>query len=104
VFELKHLLEEDIITILTRALKDKERGFGNVKIDITPEALSHIAKSSDGDARKALSALEIAVLTTQPDKDGIIKIDTKIAEESIQKNTLSMTDQEMNIMTLLQLL
>lgn len=85
VFELKHLLEEDIITILTRALKDKERGFGNVKIDITPEALSHIAKSSDGDARKALSALEIAVLTTQPDKDGIIKIDTKIAEESIQK-------------------
>lgn len=85
VFELKHLLEEDIITILTRALKDKERGFGNVKIDITPEALSHIAKSSDGDARKALSALEIAVLTTQSDKDGIIKIDTKIAEESIQK-------------------
>jgi len=48
--------------------------------------------------------LKIAVLTTQPDKDGIIKIDTKIAEESIQKNTLSMTDQEMNIMTLLQLL
>ncbi|MGB9711246.1 MAG: replication-associated recombination protein A [Thermodesulfovibrio sp.] len=85
VFELKPLTEQEIITILKRALSDKERGFGELKIEITPEALLHLAKSSEGDARKALSALEIAVLTTQPDSAGIIRIDTKIAEESIQK-------------------
>ncbi|MDW7971648.1 MAG: replication-associated recombination protein A [Thermodesulfovibrio sp.] len=85
VFELKPLTEQEIITILKRALNDKERGFGSLKIDITSEALSHIAKFSDGDARKALSALEIAVLTTEPDKDGVIRIDINVAEESIQK-------------------
>lgn len=85
VFELKPLTEQEIITILKRALVDTERGFGSLKVEITSEALSHLAKSSDGDARKALSALEIAVLTTEPDKDGIIRIDTKVAEESIQK-------------------
>ncbi|WP_353683243.1 replication-associated recombination protein A [Thermodesulfovibrio sp. 3907-1M] len=85
VFELKPLTEEEIITILKRALIDKERGFGDLKIEITDEAMSHIAKSSDGDARKALSAIEIAVLTTEPDEDGVIRIDIRIAEESIQK-------------------
>lgn len=85
VFELKPLSEQEITTILKTALNDTERGFGNLKIEITPEALLHLAKSSDGDARKALSALEIAVLTTEPDKDGTIRIDIKIAEESIQK-------------------
>lgn len=85
VFELKSLTEQDIITILSRAISDKDSGFGSLKIEITPEALSHLAKSSDGDARKALSALEIAVLTTEPDREGIIRIDTKIVEESIQK-------------------
>lgn len=85
IFELKPLSEEEIILILKRALSDKERGLGKLNIRITEEAIHHIAKSSDGDARKALSALEIAALTTQPDKDGIINIDLKIAEESIQK-------------------
>ncbi|GAB5045752.1 replication-associated recombination protein A [Thermodesulfovibrio sp. TK110] len=85
VFELKPLTEEEIITILKRALSDKERGFGDLKIEISDEALLHLAKSSDGDARKALSAIEIAVLTTEPDKDGFIRIDIKIAEETIQK-------------------
>uniref|UniRef100_A0A7C4AJ35 Replication-associated recombination protein A n=1 Tax=Thermodesulfovibrio aggregans TaxID=86166 RepID=A0A7C4AJ35_9BACT len=85
VFELKPLSEKEIITIIKRALTDKERGFGRLKIEITDEAMSHLAKASDGDARKALSALEIAVLTTEPDRNGIIRIDTEIAEESIQK-------------------
>lgn len=85
VFELKPLTEQEIITILKRAIVDTERGFGSLKVEITSEALSHLAKSSDGDARKALSALEIAVLTTEPDKEGVIRIDIKVAEESIQK-------------------
>lgn len=85
IFELKPLSEDEIITILKRALSDKERGFGNLKVDITEKAMFHFAKSCDGDARKALSALEIAVLTTKPDEKGVIRIDTEIAEESIQK-------------------
>lgn len=85
VFELKPLSEEEIIKILKNSLIDKERGLGNLNIKITDEALYHIAKSSDGDARKALSALEIAILTTSPDKNGNIIIDVNIAEESIQK-------------------
>lgn len=85
VFELKPLSEQEIISIIKRALTDKERGFGSLKIEITEEAIYHLAKASDGDARKALSALEIAVLTTEPGSDGIVRIDIKIAEESIQK-------------------
>lgn len=85
VFELKPLSEEEIMRILKNALMDKERGLGNLNIRITEEALEHIAKSSDGDARKALSALEIAAFTTPPDKNSNIFIDVNIAEESIQK-------------------
>lgn len=85
IFELKQLEEEEIFTILKRALTDKERGLGRLKININDEAIRHIAKFAEGDARKALSALEIAIMTTAPKKDGIIKIDLKIAEESIQK-------------------
>jgi len=85
VFELKPLSKEEIIKILHRALSDKERGLGHLNIKITDEALYHIAKFSDGDARKALSVLEIAVLTTKPDEGGYINIDIKTVQESIQK-------------------
>ncbi|MEW6419735.1 MAG: replication-associated recombination protein A [Nitrospirota bacterium] len=88
VFELKPLTEEDILKVLNNALQDKERGFGNLNIIADEDALKHIARMSDGDARKALSALEIAALTTDPDKDGNIKITVRIAEESIQKKVI----------------
>ena len=88
VFEFKPLKEEDIAGILKRVLKDKERGLGNLKLKIDEAALSHIAKLSDGDARRALNALEIGVLTTKPDKDGNIHFTLKVAEESIQKKAV----------------
>ena len=88
VFEFKRLEETDIAELLLKALKDKERGFGNIDVDIDRKALEHIAKMSDGDARKALGALEIAVLTTPIEKDGSIKITVSVAEESIQKKTI----------------
>jgi putative ATPase len=88
VFELKPLSEADIVTVLRSAIEDKERGFGSSDIAIEEGALSHIAKMSDGDARKALSSLEIAILTTRPDKDGAIRITVGIAEESIQKKAI----------------
>lgn len=88
IFELKPLNEEDILKILNNAINDKERGLGDVDINIDDDALKHIAKMSNGDARKALSALELAALTSKPDEKGIIKIDLKTAEESIQKKAI----------------
>lgn len=88
VFELKPLSREDLLLILKNALTDKEKGLGNLKIIAEQGSLEHIAKMSDGDARKALSALEIAVLTTQPDEKGEIVITKGTAEESIQKKAV----------------
>lgn len=88
VFELKPLTEEDILQVLNNALHDSERGLGNLTINADENSFKHIAKMSDGDARRALSALEIAALTTEPDKDGSINITIQIAEESIQKKVI----------------
>ena len=88
VFELKPLSEDDILRVLHNALSDKERGLGNLKVDIAEDALKHLSKISDGDARRGLSALEVAALTTPVNENGIIKIDLKTAEESIQKKAL----------------
>jgi putative ATPase len=88
IFELKPLSEEDILSILRRALDDRERGLGNFNIVADEEALKHIARMSDGDARKALSALEIAALTTPPEGNGGISITVPVAEESIQRKVV----------------
>lgn len=88
IFELKPLSQEDIINILNRALNDKERGLGKFKVKMDKEALNHLAKVCDGDARRALNALEVGVLTTKADKDKIINFNLKTAEESIQKKAV----------------
>ncbi len=88
VFELKHLTSDDILKIMKNALADRERGLGKMNIVADQDALMHIAKMSDGDGRKALSALEIAALTTQPGADGSVKITLTVAEESIQKKVV----------------
>jgi len=88
IFELKPLSEEALLGILHNTLQDKERGLGNMKIAADERALVHIARMSDGDARKALSALEIAALTTAPDEKGTVSITLEIAEESIQKKVV----------------
>src|SRR5437867_7201609 len=88
IFELRPLTEEDLFGLLQRALKDEERGLGFMKIRADDSALRHLAKISDGDARKALNALEIAALTTSPGGDGVIQIDLATAEQSIQKKAV----------------
>ncbi len=85
IFEFKHLSKTDIKNALLMALKDKERGFGNMDIKFNEDAMDHIVSVASGDVRSALNALELAVLTTKPDKDGNVVIDLNIAEESIQK-------------------
>jgi putative ATPase len=88
IFELKPLSEENILKILGNALSDRERGLGYLKICVEENALQHMARMSDGDGRKALSALEIAVLTTAPAEDGCIHLTLSVAEESIQKKVV----------------
>ncbi len=88
VFEFKPLEEEDILRALNKALRNEEKGFGKTKVHADEEALRHLAKISDGDLRKALGALEIAVLTTLPDKNGTVNLTLKEAEESIQKKAI----------------
>src|SRR4030043_748106 len=85
VFQFKPRSKEELLIVIKRAIEDKERGFGNLRIEANEDALQHIAEMSDGDARKSLSALEIAALTTPPDHNGQIRKTIELAEESIQK-------------------
>lgn len=89
VFELKRLSEENIVKALKRALADKEKGLGNYDLEITEQAVLHIARASAGDLRVAYNALELAALTTPPDGNGKITVTLKDAEESIQQKALS---------------
>ena len=88
VFQLEPLPPKNLVALQKRALEDEERGFGKLKIAIAEDALEHLAITADGDARRCLNALEIAVVTTAPGEDGVIRIDRAIAEESIQKKAV----------------
>jgi putative ATPase len=88
IFELRPLTEEELLELLRRALVDPERGLGHMKLRVEEDAIKHLAKVSDGDARKALNALEIAALTTSPGDDGFIQITIDVAAQSIQKKAI----------------
>jgi len=94
IFELKRLEEDDIKAIIKNAIKDKERGLGTKRIDIEDKALNFLAKISDGDARKALNALEVGSLTTPQDNKGKIRYTVAVAEESIQKKCVTYDKDE----------
>src|SRR3989440_7858486 len=94
IFELRPLTEEELHALLGRALADKPRGLGELRIETEDAALRHLAKLSDGDARKALNALEIAALTTAPDPQGIIHIGLEVAEQSIQRKAIVYDDED----------
>ena len=88
VFQLEPLTVEQLEELIDRALTDKERGLGNYKVRIDHDARRHLAKISDGDARKCLNALEIGVLTTSAESDGLINFTVAVAEESIQQKAI----------------
>lgn len=88
IFELKPLTEENLLQLLHSALTDKERGLGLMKITAEEAALRLIASLANGDARKALNSLELAVLTTPPDPNGVIHLTVAVAEQSIQKKAV----------------
>jgi len=88
VFELQPLSEAELLLLLQRALADPERGLGALNVQAEEAALRHLAKVADGDARKALSSLEIAALTTPAGADGRVRIDLAVAEQSIQRKAV----------------
>jgi putative ATPase len=88
VFQLEPLTIEQLEQLIDRALADKERGLGDYKVKIENNARRHLAKLSDGDARKALNALEIGILTTPADAKGVIHFTIPVAEESIQQKAV----------------
>lgn len=88
IFQFKSLSTESTLALMQRALRDEERGYGARKIEITPDALEHLADVSGGDARTALNALELAVESTMPDKEGVTRVNLEVAQESIQKRIL----------------
>lgn len=92
IFSFSRLSEQDIKAGLLRALNDKERGLGNMNLQVSDEAISHLAWASAGDMRTALNALELAALTTHADEDGVIRVGKEEAEQSIQQKALSMTE------------
>jgi putative ATPase len=94
VFQLEPLSSEDLVLVMKRALNDSERGFGKLRIKADPAALDFLAEVSDGDARRSLNALEIAVMTTVADPDGMIRLDRSVAQESIQKKAVNYDGDE----------
>src|SRR6267154_4147736 len=88
VFQLEPLRVEELEELIDRALADNERGLGNYNVKVDKNARRHLAKLSDGDARKCLNALEIGVMTTPPDSKGVIHFTIAVAEESIQQKAI----------------
>jgi len=88
VLQLKSLTEENILTILKNAITDKERGYGNISVVASDDTLKKIALLSGGDARNALKAFELAVITTSPDKDGNIVITDEVVSDCMQNKVV----------------
>lgn len=88
IFELKPLEEKDIKKLILRALSDDVKGMGSFKAEIDDDALDFLSNVSNGDARAALNALELGVLTTERSSDGLIHINLSTAQECIQKRVL----------------
>ncbi len=94
LFQFLPLTPNDVRRAVVNALRDKENGFGELNISADEQAIDHIVNVANGDARAALNAIELAVLTTKPGGDGVIHITLEIAEESIQKRAIRCDEEE----------
>ena len=88
VFRLERLSDADIMTLVRRALSDRDRGLGRMSIDASDDALERLVRLSDGDARVALTALELAASTAPSDKQGRRQINTETVEDAMQRPAL----------------
>ncbi|MBC2371990.1 replication-associated recombination protein A [Listeria booriae] len=89
IFELKPLSVADIELTMERALADSERGLGTYDVVLESDAKTHLATASNGDVRSALNALELAVISSEPDDDGKIQVTLEVAEECLQRKSLA---------------
>ena len=89
IFELKPLEKEDIKILLKRAVEDTQKGMGSFHAQVDEEALDFLADMAGGDARNALNAIELGILTTDRSEDGIIHITVEVASECIQKRVVN---------------
>lgn len=89
IFKLELLSKENIVSLLNKALKDKKLGYGSISIKLYKEAEEFICDNAGGDGRRALNALELAVLTTNKREDGIIHITQDVVEECMQRKQVS---------------
>lgn len=92
IFELKPLQKADLMKLVDRTINDKEKGLGNEKIDIDQLAKEFLSDMASGDARAVLNALELAVLTTERDSQGMIHLTLEVVEECIQKKAIRYDD------------
>ncbi len=88
IFELKPLAQEDIRELIRRAVYDRERGMGSYDGEIDPQAMDFLADAANGDARAALNAVELGILTTDRSPDGKIHLTLEVAQECIQKRAV----------------
>jgi putative ATPase len=88
IFQLKSLTQADLFAVARQALADPERGYGRLNVQVDEDALAHLVDVANGDARSLLNALELAVETTPPGSDGVIRVDLAVAEESIQRRAV----------------
>ena len=88
IFELKALSNQDIQTLILRAVNDCDRGMGNYGAVIEPDAVEFLADMAGGDARSALNAVELGILTTPKSQDGLIHLTLDVASECIQKRVI----------------
>jgi putative ATPase len=88
VFALNQLTDEQVELIVERAMKDEERGLGRLRVELAPDALRHLVNIANGDARVALNALEMATYATQPDADGVRRINLPTIEDALQRRAV----------------
>jgi putative ATPase len=88
IFQLRPLTDDQVRQIIAVALTDRERGFGDRRVQLDPEALDHLVRVAGGDARNALNALELAVESTPADASGQVRITLEVAQESIQRRAV----------------
>jgi putative ATPase len=92
VFEFKALSVDNIVLAINRALKDNDRGYGNLKINITPDTIRYLAYNSSGDLRSCYNALEFAITTTPPDKDNVITVTNDTINDCLQKGNVAIDE------------
>lgn len=105
IFEVKPLTQADMMLAIERAISDETKGLGQYHLQLEPAAKEHLVQATNGDLRAALNGLELAVKSTDPNQDGVIKIDLAVVEESVQKKALTADkdgDAHYNVISALQ--